>query len=117
MDVTHIKPVHKCAKKAKISPKLHAHNKQAAATAAQQLNVDITVTLEDIDDIIDKLALKHAKPVEVIQELLHLGGHVLKSHRTIEINNAYAYCEARCDTDCMCAILNLLLQHTHHVYF
>ncbi|KIM74380.1 hypothetical protein PILCRDRAFT_14526 [Piloderma croceum F 1598] len=98
MDTTKSKPVRRHAKKAKISPELRALKKQAAATAAQELNTDITAAIKDLDEVIDRLALKHGKSLEVVQELLHLGGHVLKSRRAVGVNNAYAHCEARCDT-------------------
>lgn len=102
MSTSNRKPVRKRAKKAKISPELHAQNKQAALTAAQQLNADVVAAVEDLDEVIDGLAVKHGKSVEVIQELFHLGGHVLKSRRAVGINNAHAHCEARCETTCMC---------------
>ena len=99
------KPVRKRAKKAKISSELRTQNKDAAAAAAHALNTDIVTAIENLDEVIDEIALKHGKSVEVIQELLHLGSHVLKSRRAVGINNAYAHCEARSETTCMFSAL------------
>jgi hypothetical protein len=52
------------------------------------------VSINNLDEVIDGIALKHSKSIEVVQELLHLGGHVLKSRRAVGINNAYAHCGA-----------------------
>ena len=100
MDIANDKPVCKRAKWAKISPELRARNKEVAEAAAHSLNADVLVAINNLDEVIDGIALKHGKSVEVVQELLHLGGHVLKSRRAVGINNAYAHCEARCDTTC-----------------
>ena len=94
-------PVRKRAKPAKISPLLKAHKKALATAAAHSLHEDVETALTKVDAIVDELALKHGKSTEVIQELLHLGGHVLKSRRSAGINNAYAHCEARCETTYM----------------
>jgi len=98
MDIANDKPVRKQAKRAKISPELRTRNKEVAEAAAHSLNADVLVAINNLDKVIDGIALKHGKSVEVVQELLHLGGHVLKSRRTVSINNAYAHCEARCNT-------------------
>jgi hypothetical protein len=94
-------PVRKRARPAKISPLLKAQKKALALAAAHSLREDVEAAITKVDDIIDELALKHGKSAEVIQELLHLGGHVLKSRRSAGINNAYAHCEARCEAACM----------------
>ena len=91
MDIANNKPV---CKQAKISLELHAWNKEAADSAAHSLNADMLVAINNLDEVIEALAIKHGKPVDVMQELLHLGGHVSKSHRAVGINNAYAHCEA-----------------------
>jgi hypothetical protein len=93
-------PVRKRARPAKVSPLLKAHKKAISTAAAHSLNEDIEVAITSVDTIIDGLAIKHGKSVEVIQELIHLGGHVLKSRRTVGINNAYAHCEAHCEGAC-----------------
>jgi hypothetical protein len=92
-------PVRKRTKAAKITPLLKAH-KKAVTTAAHNLNVDIEVAINNLDNVIDELAVKHGKSFKVVQELLHLGGHVLKSRHSAGINNTYAHCEARCETTC-----------------
>jgi hypothetical protein len=93
-------PVRKRAKPAKVSPLLKAHKKAVSTAAAHSLNEDVEVAITSIDTLIDELAVKHGKSVEVIQELVHLRGHVLKSRRTAGINNAYAHCKARCNDTC-----------------
>jgi hypothetical protein len=94
-------PVRKRARPAKVSPLMKAHKKAVAKAAAHSLNEDIEVAIVKLDVIIDEIAEKHGKSVEAVQELPHLGGHVLKSRRSTGINNAYAHCDARCGTTCI----------------
>lgn len=96
MNIINNKPVHKWAKWAKISPEPHAHNKEAAETTAKSLNADVLIAIDinNLDKVIDGIAIKHEKSVKVVQELLYLGGHVLKSDHAVNINNTYAHCEA-----------------------
>jgi hypothetical protein len=105
MDIANNKPVRKRAKRAKISPELRAQNKEAADSTVHSSNADMLVAINKLDEVVEALAVKHGKPVDVVQELLHLGGHVLKSHPAVGINNAYAHCEARYDTTCTCSAM------------
>lgn len=64
------------------------------------MHSEVKEALETVDNLIERIADKYGKSFEHVQEALHLGGHVLKSHRRPGINNAWAHCEARSQTDC-----------------
>jgi hypothetical protein len=89
----------KRAPRAKVPNGLRVQQKVDAQQRAKDLADDIELALVEIDDVVDTLAQKHNKTVEFVQEQLHLGGHVLKQQRAPGINNAFAYCEARCESD------------------
>jgi hypothetical protein len=73
-------PVRKCAKAVKVSPALRAQQNALATAAAHKLNENVETVITTVNNLVDELAVKHGKPVEVVQELIHLSGHVLKSH-------------------------------------
>ncbi|KAF7970544.1 hypothetical protein HWV62_23711 [Athelia sp. TMB] len=92
-------PVRKRPKVAASTAAIREQKRKSAKAAAQDLNSEVKAALDTIDDLIDSIANKHGKSFEYVQEAVHLGGHVLKAHRRPGINNAWAHCDARSDTD------------------
>lgn len=87
-------------KKVKPSPEQRKQSRIDAQQAAEALQSDINTALGELHTVIETLALRHNRSEEFITEQLHLGGHILKQRRAPGINNAYAYCEARCGDEC-----------------
>lgn len=85
--------------------------RERAAQAAEQLQVDIDKALDELQATVERLSLKHDKLESFILEQLHLGGVVLKQKRLPGINNAFSHCEARCENDC--ELFMVLLSRTY----
>ncbi|KIM81189.1 hypothetical protein PILCRDRAFT_504494 [Piloderma croceum F 1598] len=82
-------------KKATPSVEQRKQTRNDAQQAAEALQADVDVALDDLHTIVENLALRHNRSEDFIAEQLHLGGHVIKQKRAPGLNNAYAHCEAR----------------------
>ena len=95
MGVQHNGKLYARQKPAKQSEEHQRLEKAARFKADQLLHLAIQEAIEDITNLIDKIAEEHNKSFDEISSLVHLGGHVLKQRRAPTIQNALSYCWAR----------------------
>ena len=81
-----------------------AHND--AQQAAEALQADVDVALDNLHTIVENLAFWHNRSEDFIAEQLHLGGHIIKQKRAPGLNNAYTHCEAQSENECQLSLFH-----------